>query len=103
VAHNGRCFPRTIQSTIQQISELSLFPLGPLPKKIVQKRKAHPKRSIDKPGADHDLGLWIDYERLRKHQGRPPEILIQGPTSATNNRYLELADLALGTNKPKKK
>jgi len=61
---------------------------------------AQPKR--DKPG-DHDLGLWIDYELLRKHQGRPPEILIQGPTSAANNRYLELADLALGTNKRKKK
>jgi len=74
-----------------------------LAKKNVQKRKAHPKRSIDKPGSDHGLGLWVDYERLRKHQGRPPEILIEASTSAANHRYLELADLALGTNKPKKK
>jgi len=73
-----------------------------VPKKNVQKRKAHSRRSIDKPGADHDLGLWVDYERLRKHQGRPPEILIDPPAGA-NSRYLELADLALGTNKPKRK
>lgn len=74
-----------------------------MPKKNVQKRKARPKRSIDKPGADHDLGLWVDYELLRKHQGLQPEILVQGNGRAANNRYLELADLALGTKKPKKK
>lgn len=55
------------------------------------------------PGDDRDLGLWIDYEMLRKHQGRPPQILIDDPVSAPNNRYLELADLALGNGKPKKK
>ena len=71
-------------------------------KKNVRKRQAHPKRSIDKPGTDHEVGLWVDYERLRKHQGRPPEILIDSQKSA-NNRYLELADLALGTKKPKTK
>lgn len=74
-----------------------------MPKKNVQKRKARPERSIEKPRAAHDLGLWVDYELLRKHQGRPPEILIQGYPSGANNRYLELADLALGTKKPKKK
>ena len=70
-----------------------------MPKKNVQKRKARPKRSIDNPGVDHDLGLWVDYELLRKHQGRPPEIVLHSPLSAVNNRYLELADLALGNGK----
>jgi len=73
-----------------------------MPNKNVQKRKARPKRSINKPGP-HGLGLWVDYELLRKHQGRPPEILLHGGTSATNNRYLKLADLALGTQQAKKK
>lgn len=54
-----------------------------------------------KPGADCDLGLWIDYEMLRRHQGRPPQILIDNPASAANNYYLELADLALGNGKTK--
>jgi len=88
---------------VQSAKRPTAFPLGsPLPKKNIQKRKARPKPSIDKPGADHELGLWVDYERLRKHQGRPPEILIDSPAGA-NNRYLELADLALGTKKPRKK
>lgn len=72
-------------------------------KKNGQKRKARPKRSIDNPGADHDLGLWVDYDLLRRHQGRPPEFIQHAPTSAANNRYLQLADIALGNNKPKKK
>jgi hypothetical protein len=54
-------------------------------------------------GDDRDLGLWIDYEMLRKHQGRPPQILINDPVSAPNNRYLQLADLAFGNGKAKKK
>lgn len=73
-----------------------------MPNKNVQKRNARPKRSTSKPGPD-GLGLWVDYELLRKHQGRPPEILLHGGTSAANNRYLKLADLALAGNKPKKK
>ena len=68
-----------------------------------QKRSARPKRFVAKPGDDHDLGLWIDYEMLRRHQGRPPQTLIHDPVSAPNNRYLELADLVLGNPKPKKK
>lgn len=68
----------------------------------VQKRRARPKRSIDKPGADHDLGLWVDYELLKKHQGRKPEILITGAIDATQNRYLQLADIALKDKKQKK-
>ena len=72
-------------------------------KQNVQKRKARPKRSIEKPGDDHELGLWIDKELLRKHQNRPPQTIIHDPLTSTNNRYLALADIALGNNKPKKK
>ena len=56
-----------------------------------------------KPGADCDLGLWIDYEMLRRHQGRPPQILIDNPVSAAKNHYLELADLAFGNGKANKR
>jgi len=69
----------------------------------VQKRKARPKRSIGRPGSDHELGLWVDYELLRKHQRKPSETVIHDPIIATNNRYLELADLVLSSGKPKKK
>jgi hypothetical protein len=69
----------------------------------VQKRKARPKRSIAKPGDDHELGLWIDYELLRKHQSRAPQTIMHDSSTAINNRYLELADIALGNNKTKKK
>ena len=68
----------------------------------VKKRKAQPKLSIAKPGRDHDLGLWIDYDLLRKHQNHSPAILHE-PSSAVNNRYLALADLALGNKKTRKK
>gem|GEM_PF-2484547 len=74
-----------------------------MPRKNIQKSKARPKRSINKPGSDHELGLWVDYDLLRKHQGRPSQIVIHNPVSEANNRYLELADLALGNGKPKKK
>lgn len=72
-------------------------------KKNIQKRRAQPKRSISNPGDDHSAGLWIDYELLRRHQGRPAQTIIHDPASSTNNRYLELADLALGNGKQKKK
>jgi hypothetical protein len=86
-----------------QKSEL-LVPVGfAMPSKNVQKRKARPKRSIAKPGDDHELGLWIDYDLLRRHQGRLAQTIIHDSIVATNNRYLELADLALGNGKAKKK
>jgi hypothetical protein len=72
-------------------------------RKNVQKRKARPKRSIANPGEDHELGLWIDKDLIRKHQNRPPQTIIFDPLKETNNRYLELADLALGNDKTKKK
>jgi len=67
----------------------------------VQKHKARPTRSIANPGGDHELGLWIDYELLRKHQKHTPTML-HSSAAALNNRYLELADLALGIKKVKK-
>ena len=69
----------------------------------VDKSKARPKRSINDPGDDHDLGLWIDYELLRRHRNRTPHTIIHDPLASVNNRYLDLADLALGNGKAKKK
>jgi hypothetical protein len=74
-----------------------------MPDRNVQKSKARPKRLINHPGDGHELGLWIDYELLRKHQNRTPQTIIHDPLSSVNNRYLELADLALGNVKAKKK
>jgi len=71
--------------------------------KNVQKRKPHPKRSIVTPGEDHELGLWIDYELLRKKENRTPMTVLHDALPETNHRYLELADLALGAKKSKKK
>ena len=69
----------------------------------VQKRKAQPKRSIATPGDDRELGLWIDYELLRKHHHHTTQAVLHDPSVGTNNRYLELADLALGTSKHRRK
>ena len=66
-----------------------------------QKRKGQPKRSIATPGDDRELGLWIDYELLRKHH--TTQAVLHDPSIGTNNRYLELADLALGTSKHRRK
>jgi hypothetical protein len=68
--------------------------------KNVQKQKASPKRSITEPGEDHPLGLWIDKDLLRKHHDHRAKPIPQDPFTSSNNRYLELADLALGVNKP---
>ena len=67
--------------------------------KNVQKRKPRPKRSIRKPGDDHPIGLWIDKDLLRKYHA-PTRTIIHDPITSTNHRYLELADLALGLDKP---
>ncbi|HWC16925.1 MAG TPA: hypothetical protein VG498_07910 [Terriglobales bacterium] len=70
-----------------------------MPQKQIQKEKPRPKRSIKTPGDDHELGLWIDYDLLRKFRnGSSPSMIHDGITSR-NNRYLELADLALGNRK----
>lgn len=67
------------------------------------KRKARPKRSLTNPGDDHELGLWIDLDLLRRQQPRSAQTIIHDPLSSVNNRYLELADFVLGNGKSKKK
>lgn len=71
----------------------------------VKKLKARPKRSIMDEADDHPIGLWIDKELLRKHrqQVQTPRTIIHGGSEAAGNRYLELADIALGNHKSKKK
>src|SRR5690242_5609408 len=62
--------------------------------KNVQKRKARPKRSIQEPGEDHPLGLWIDKDLLRKHHVPTVHTTMHDPLMVSSQRYLELADLA---------
>jgi hypothetical protein len=62
-----------------------------------------PKRSISSPGDDHNPGVWVDYDLLRKHHGGSHEIVLHSPDAAANNCYFALAALALGNNKAKKK
>ena len=68
----------------------------------VQKHRARPKRSIRTEGEDHPLGLWIDKDIFRKHQNPAPQMVLHDPAWTLNNRYIALADLALGTNKKKR-
>lgn len=69
----------------------------------VEKQKARPKRSITEPDDDHTEGLWVNYDFLRRHQAHRSEVIFHPPEIGVNNRYLELADIALGTKKEKKK
>lgn len=69
----------------------------------VQKRTAQSKRNIATPGDDRELGLWIDYELLRKNHNHTTQAVLHDPSVGTNNRYLELAHLALGTSKHRRK
>lgn len=91
--------------------------LGPIPRhyyptfafeflvarKTVQKRQARPKRSIRTPGDDHELGLWIDTDVLRKQHCSTSQIILHDPMTSTNNRYLELANIVLRNGKSNKK
>ena len=70
--------------------------------KNAQKCEARPTRSIANEGDDGERGLWVDYDLLRKHR-RNSHTIIHDSMVATNNRYLELADVALGNKKTKKK
>jgi len=71
----------------------------------VKKLKPRPKRTILSEADDHPVGLWIDKELMRKHtqQQQTPRTIIHGSSEAAGNRYLELADIALGNYKNKKK
>jgi hypothetical protein len=66
------------------------------------KRPAKSKRGPAKP-EDRELGLWIDYDLLRRHRRPTPQTILHNPSPSMNNRYLELADLALGNAKTKRK
>jgi hypothetical protein len=72
------------------------------PRGKVLKQKAPAMRTIENPSDDNPVGLWIDKELLRKHQERHQTIL-HGAHESDSNRYLQLADIALGNNKGKKK
>jgi hypothetical protein len=71
----------------------------------VKKLKARPKHTILAEGEDHPVGLWVDKELMRKHtqQQQTPRTIIHGSSEAAGNRYLELADIALGNPKNNKK
>ena len=64
--------------------------------------KVRPKRNIQSASEEPPVGLWVDKEILRKHtQQQTPKTSIHGNSEAAGNRYLELADLALGNKKKK--
>lgn len=69
----------------------------------IKKEKPRPKRNIDDSSDDHSVGLWVDKDLLRKHQNRAPQTIIHGANESDGNRYLQLADVALGIHKTKKK
>jgi hypothetical protein len=73
------------------------------PESTVQKQKPRPKRNIENPDDDHPVGLWIDKELLRRHQNSQPQTILHGVHESDGNRYLQLADIALGTGRGKKK
>ena len=69
----------------------------------VQKQPARPKRSIKTDGADHPAGLWINWELLRRHRCRSPQVVLHDPLVSGNSRYLLLGDVAFGNDKPRMK
>ena len=68
-----------------------------------RKHRARPKRSIRREGEDHPIGLWIDKEIFRRHQNRPPQIVLHDSMLSSNSRYLALADCVLTPKKSKPK
>lgn len=94
-----------LQRNIDVVFCLGTFPtIFDMPVKV-KKLKARPKRTILAEADDHPVGLWIDKELMRKHreQLQTPRTIIHGSSEAAGNRYLELADIALGNHKSKKK
>ena len=69
----------------------------------VKKAKARPIRTLLDATDDHPIGLWVDKELLRRHTQQPTsKTIIHGNSEAAGNRYLELADIALGLKKKKR-
>ena len=69
----------------------------------LKKNRGRSKRPRGAQDDDHAVGLWMDMDILRKHQTGTPQIVIHDPMASTNNRYLALADFALGNNKIKRR
>lgn len=67
----------------------------------VQKNEPRPKRSINEEGTDHPIGLWMNHELLRKHQNRPPRIVLHDSAGSMQERYLAPADFAIEKGPPK--
>jgi hypothetical protein len=62
----------------------------------VRKSKPRPKNTLRAETADdHSPGLWIDHELLRRQYKRDPQVLLDS-SNPTGNRFIELADIALG-------
>jgi hypothetical protein len=63
--------------------------------KNVTKSRPNLRRSLTNPEDDHPAGLWVNVEFLRKLTKRDPVLLVDEGMGAVQNRYLELADIAL--------
>jgi hypothetical protein len=62
----------------------------------VRKSKPRPKNTLRaKTADDHSPGLWIDHELLRRQYKPDPQVLLDN-SNPTGNRFIELADIALG-------
>jgi hypothetical protein len=78
-------------------------PLAKKPTTVVQKtrlpRKAWPKTDEE----DRSIESWLNKDIFRKQREQATQIVLHGPLASTNNRYLALADQALGKNNAKSK
>ena len=61
-------------------------------------KKAKTKQA--KPKAD---GLWVDWDFLRSLTKRPPQTVLHDEGSPGYNRFLRLADIALGSRAKRRK
>ena len=69
----------------------------------VIKAPAQPKRTIQNADDDHEVGLWIDKDVLRRIASPGKPVLVSNRSTEEQNRYLQLADLVLGEIEPFKK
>jgi len=69
----------------------------------VIKAPAQPKRTIQNADDDHEVGLWIDKDVLRRIASPGKPVFVSNRSTEEQNRYLQLADLVLGEIEPFKK
>jgi hypothetical protein len=60
-------------------------------KKAKAQRKTNPAQSPD----NQENGLWVNWEFLRSLTKSAPQTIVHGITREEDNRYLQLADIAL--------